>query len=77
MKKNQIIALSFLTGLSAGFICGIVPAVRTIIAQEYWKTGMYVLIAEHTTRQLLPWMDVGGEEMRGSWDHSAMFNGFF
>jgi choline-sulfatase len=60
MKKNQTILFFLLAGLAAGFMCGIVPAVRIISAQDYWKTGMYVLIAEHTVWQLLPWMVVGG-----------------
>ena len=48
-----------LLGLAAGCICGLVPAVRMISAHEYWKTGMYVLIAEQAVRQLLPWMSAG------------------
>jgi choline-sulfatase len=60
MKKNQTILFFLLAGLAAGFLCGIVPAVRIISAHDYWKTGMYVLIAEHTVRQLLPWMVIGG-----------------
>ena len=30
-----------------------------INAQEYWKTGMYVLIAEQAVRLLVPWMAAG------------------
>jgi len=59
MNKNKTILLFLLAGLSAGCICGIVPAVRTVIAQEYLKTGMYVLIAEQVVQGLLPWMAAG------------------
>lgn len=59
MKKNQTILFFLLAGLSAGFFFGIVPAARMIFAHEYWKTGMYVLIAEQAVRHLLPWMAAG------------------
>jgi arylsulfatase A-like enzyme len=59
MKKNQTIQMFFLTGLLAGFLCGIVPFLRTVLEHNYFKTGMYFLIAEQGVSQLAPWMAAG------------------
>jgi arylsulfatase A-like enzyme len=60
MKKRQSTVLFFLLGITAGFLCGLIPAACSIVSNRYWEAGMYVLIAEQVVRHVLTWMSAGG-----------------
>jgi arylsulfatase A-like enzyme len=60
MSTTRTVLFLFLTGLAAGWVCGMIPAIAAISAHAHLKNGMYVLAAEQMVRHLLPWMAAGG-----------------